>query len=399
MDGETESAFASEPTDEPTRRVWEGAPMSAANLFLTPFFLGLAPILGKFAIGAGADPFSIAAIRTVIAAGLLWALYALFARRYITIYPAGLLGCIIVGAINGIGSLFYYSGLGLLDASLVQLINGMYIAFALLLVRAGGEKTDRRVVLRVALAVAAIACIAGLGGGQISGLGVGLMIGSALMFAGTFVLSQYVLYDMPSATATLYILSTMAVVVLIVWGAVGSPLPSGVLADAFPAITALGITTALSRLAMFASVQRFGSIRTAVNAAGEIGVALVLAFFLLGDRLNPAQLVGVILLIASIALVRAKDLQPRSINLNSWLIRDVASLQFQRIAFHRAFGKPDQDNAAHSMSSVTTEELRAIMRMMGARDHVDPLPLPRGVETEAETIPVQTGEPNAERVR
>ena len=39
---------------------------------LTPIFLGVAPIFGKMAINAGADPFSVAALRTLTAIAILW---------------------------------------------------------------------------------------------------------------------------------------------------------------------------------------------------------------------------------------------------------------------------------------------------------------------------------------
>src|SRR5688572_24208993 len=163
----------------------------------TPLFLGVAPIFGKLAIHAGADSFSVAALRTLFAVALLWLVYGLFFRRYIYIYPAGLLGCIVVGFINGIGSLFYYGGLGLLDASMVQLINGLYLVFAVLLTWLGGERVSRRIAIRTGLAVIALVMITGLGSKPANLLGVGLMLGSALMFAGTVILSQYVLYEMP----------------------------------------------------------------------------------------------------------------------------------------------------------------------------------------------------------
>src|SRR5258708_26567541 len=90
---------------------------------MSPIFLGMVPVLGKLALLGGSDPFTVAATRTVIAAAFLWVAYLLFGRRYIYIYPAGLLGCIVVGAVNGIGSLFYYNGLQYLIASVVQLLN------------------------------------------------------------------------------------------------------------------------------------------------------------------------------------------------------------------------------------------------------------------------------------
>jgi hypothetical protein len=61
--------------------------------FATPIFLGMAPIFGKLAITAGADSFTVAAIRTMVAVALLWVVYGLFFRKYIFIYPAGLMGC------------------------------------------------------------------------------------------------------------------------------------------------------------------------------------------------------------------------------------------------------------------------------------------------------------------
>ena len=346
--------------------------------FLTPFFLGMAPVFGKLAINAGADPFSVAAIRTVIAVLLLWLFYALFFRRFIYIYPAGLLGCIVIGAINGIGSLFYYGGLGLLDASLTQLLNGMYLVFAVLLMRLAGEKVDGRMIFRVLLALAALVILTGFGDKPVNWLGVGLMLGSALMFAGTVILSQYVLYEMPSPTVALYVLTTMGVLVTMVWLATAAQNVTVILEVALTPIFLLGITTALSRLAMFAGVKFLGSLQTAVLAITEIGMALALAFVFLDERLTLEQWVGVGLLGASILLVRASDLAPKTFNPGQLLMANISSQQFQWIAFHRAFGKDDDnvDEEANIMATVTTQEMEAIRNMMRANTGpMDPFPI------------------------
>ncbi len=349
-----------------------------AAALLTPMMLGVAPIFGKMAMFAGADPFSVAAIRTVIAAGLLWAVYGLFFRRYIYIYPAGLLGCVVVGAVNGVGSLFFYAGLGRLDASVVQLLNGTYLIFAVILAHISGERPDMRTLVRVGVAFMGLVMITGFGSAPLDWLGIGLMLGSALMFAGTVILSQYVLYEMPSQTAALYVITTMAVVVVVVWAGVGTPLAPGVIDLALAPLILLGVSTALSRLFMFTSIQAFGSLRTAIIAILEIVVALALAFVVLGDRLTPIQTFGAALLILSLLLVRSKDVKPRNMNLNMLLVHDMSGLQFQRIAFHRAFGSPEQDNEFGIMSQITTAELQAIQRMMGAEDGpVNPFPISR----------------------
>ena len=343
------------------------------SAFTTPVFLGLAPILGKFAINAGADPFSVAAIRTVIAVLMLWAIYLLFFRKYIFIYPAGLLGCIVIGMVNGVGSLFYYGGLGLLDASLTQLLNGMYLVFAVLLVRMAGEKVNRRMIVRVLLALAALVILTGFGATPVDWLGVGLMLGSALMFAGTVILSQYVLYEMPSATVTLYVLTTMGVLVTMVWLATVAQNTVYVLDVAFLPILLLGLTTALSRLAMFTGVKLLGSMQTAILAITEIGVAVGLALLFLDEHLTTGQWVGVALMGASILLVRGSDLKARALNPGHLLMANLSHQQFHHIAFHRAFGKEDSDD---TVSTLTTVEMQAIRSMMGAEEGpMDPFPI------------------------
>jgi len=344
--------------------------------FATPILLGMAPIFGKLAIQADVDPFSVAALRTVIAVLLLWTIYLLFFRRFIYIYPAGLMGCIVVGTINGIGSLFYYSGLTHMNASMAQLLNGMYLPLAVLLSSSAGQKVDKRTFFRVLLAVCGLLIVTGFGEQRTDWLGVGLMLGNALMFAGTVILSQYVLYEMPAPTVTLYVLSTMAVVVSMVWMTVGQPLPQATMNQGLAAIFALAVTTALSRLAMFAGVKFMGGIQTAVLSITEIGVALLLAAVILNDRLTGAQWLGVAVLAGSILLIRQRDLLPRGFNPNALIVANMASVQFQRIAFHRAFGTSDTDNESGTMANITTQELALIQRMMGAQTGpIDPFPI------------------------
>lgn len=341
----------------------------------TPVFLGMSPIFGKLAIQAGADAFTVAALRTVLAIGLMWLVYALFFRKYIYIYPAGLLGCIVIGAINGIGSLFYYGGLSMLNASMVQLINGSYLAFAVLLSRLIGQKASMRTLVRVGMAMLALLMITG-NAPTLNWTGIGLMLGNALMFAGTVILSQYVLYEMPAPTATLYILTTMGVVVSMIWMAVAPPTSPADLQTAAVPILCLAVTTALSRLAMFAGVKFLGGMQTAVLGITEIAVSLFLAALVLGDTLTAGQWLGGILLIVSILLIRQQDMLPRGINPSALIVANMASVQFQRIAFHRAFGTHELDNAEGTMTTITTQEMLAIQRMMGAQNGgIDPFPI------------------------
>ncbi|MCL4255509.1 MAG: DMT family transporter, partial [Anaerolineae bacterium] len=272
--------------------------------------------------------------------------------------------------------------------SLAQLMNGMYLVFAVLISRFGGEAVNRRTLIRVGLALFGMLLITGFGSKPINWLGVGFMLANALMFAGTVVLSQYVLYEMPAPTVTLYILTTMGVVVMMVWLATGDPIPAPILEQAIPPIIALGLTTAIARLFLFAGVKILGGMQTAVLAITEIGVAILLAIAFLGDRFTSVQTIGVIILFSGILLIRAKDLRPHGFNPNALVVANMSSVQFQRIAFHRAFGTKETDNEAGIMAQITTQELVAIQRMMGAESGaIDPFPIRKGNQLNASMLP------------
>jgi drug/metabolite transporter (DMT)-like permease len=277
---------------------------------LTPILMGMMPILGKLAIHSGLDPYTLAALRTCFAAGLLWVVYLLFFRKYIYIFPAGLLGTLAVGAVNGFGSLLYYNGLLLLDnASLAQLLNMLYVIFAVLLVSFSGQRISPLTLLRAGIALLAVYLLTAGDAtrGDIHWIGVGLMIGSAFTFALHVVLSQRVMFEMPAPTMALYALTFMGLTVLLARLAYGMtmPLSSG---PALPVgwLYLLGLTgvTALSRVALFSGVRQIGSLQAILLNVAEIGVTLLLALTWLGEQMQPIQWIGVGLLLVSVALSR-----------------------------------------------------------------------------------------------
>jgi hypothetical protein len=105
-----------------------------------------------------------------------------------------------------------------------------------------------------------------------------------------------------------------------------------------------------------------------VLALAEIGVALALAFFVLGDRLTPAQVVGVGFLTVSILLIRPSDILPRGMNPNR-LISNLADVQFQWIAFDQAFGRPSDvvgEDDRPTSPKLSPDELHRLRSMLGA---------------------------------
>lgn len=282
--------------------------------FMTPLLMGLAPVLGKLAIHSGLDPYTLAAVRTCMAAALLWAVYLLFFRKYIYIFPAGLLGTLVVGAVNGFGSLLYYNGLLLLDnASLAQLLNMLYVIFTVLLVRFYGQRISAISLVRTGLALVAVYLLTAWNEttSQVHWIGVGLMIGGAFMYALHVVLSQRVMYEMPAPTMALYALTWMGLVVLaarIIYGA-SQPLVANetVLPDGWVYVTILAAVTALSRVTLFSGVRNIGSLQTILLNVAEIAVTLLAANLWLNEHMQPIQWAGVAVLVFSVLLSRWDD--------------------------------------------------------------------------------------------
>jgi drug/metabolite transporter (DMT)-like permease len=277
---------------------------------LTPLFMGMAPVFGKLALHTGFDPYTLAAIRTCLAALALWVVYLLFFRRYTFIFTAGLLGTVAVGVVNGLGSLLYYNGLYHLDnASLAQLLNMLYVIFAMLLTRIYGQQISTLSILRALLALLAVCLLVGLGEvrGQVRWLGVGLMLGGAFMYALHVVLSQRVMFEMPAPTMTLYALTWMGLTVLLARLIFGGLSAASWGPDVFQGwwfVLGLTAVTALSRVTLFAGVRHLGTVQTILLNVAEIGVTLLAAFFWLGERMSGAQWGGVLLLLVSVLLSR-----------------------------------------------------------------------------------------------
>jgi len=276
----------------------------AAAALVSGLFAGLAPILGKLAYQAGVDPITFVALRTALAAGLLWFFYLLFWRKHIAIGWQNLAGCVGMGIANGLGSLLYYSGLALVDASLGHLLYSMYPFWVFLFLSAAGHPVSRTAILRLGLVLLSAFLLTWQGGSMSNALGVTLMIGAGALYGFHLVLGQWTLVDVDPRTVTLYGLTTMAVVVGIPYLARGGS-PEPVSMAGWTAILLHAIfPTALARLLVFAGLQRIGGIQTALLSLAEPLVAVSLAFLLLGESFTLQQWAGVALFLVSVLLLR-----------------------------------------------------------------------------------------------
>jgi drug/metabolite transporter (DMT)-like permease len=298
-----------------------------AALF-SAFFLGMAPVFGKQAINAGMPPLGVVALRTLFATLLLFGVMYVFQRKYLYIYPAGLIGCALAGFINGWGSLLYYSALGRIGAGVGQLLYSLYPLFVVFWLFLDQQPPTRLTLFRLLLAAPAVYLLIQTGSDGLDLLGMLMMIGAAALYALHLPINQRVLFDIPAPTVTLYTLLAMSAAVVPVY------LFSGTLAD-FPATTefvgplaALTLVTFFSRLMLFTGVKHIGGLQTALLGLGELVVTLFFSQFWLGENLTAQQWLGAGLLGLSLFLVafdKGAPPRPRRGGLLSWLTANPAA--------------------------------------------------------------------------
>ncbi|RJP51109.1 MAG: DMT family transporter [Anaerolineaceae bacterium] len=277
---------------------------------VSAFLLGLAPVLGRQAILSGFSPLAVVALRTGFAAALLFLIVAIFKRPFLYIYPVGFAGCMLAGAINGFGSIFYYMALARLPASIGQLLYSLYPFFLALWMLLDRHPLNRMTVFRVSLATLAVMLLTGGTSASIDWVGVGMMLVGALFYALHLPINQRVLYEVPAPTVTLYTLLAMSAVVIPAFLIFDPQLPASNVS--WWPVVGLAFVTFFARLALFLGVKHIGGMQTALLGLSELLVAVVFSHIWLGESLTFVQWLGAAGLAISLFLVRSDPTPPSS---------------------------------------------------------------------------------------
>lgn len=273
--------------------------------FSSAFFLGLAPVFGKLAINQGFTPFAVVALRTSGAAIILLIVILLFYRQFLYIFPVGLAGCMLAGAINGLGSLLYYLALGRLNASVGQLLYSLYPFFVALWLMLDHQSPSRLTFIRIGLATIAVLLLTSIPERSADPIGVLMMLGAAILYAMHLPINQRVLFEAPAPTVALYTLLAMSAVVVPAYFLFDRQFP----ATNVPWLPVAGLTlvTVFSRIALFLGVKKIGGMQTALLGLGELLIAIVFSNIWLGENLSLLQWIGALALAMSLILVMLEN--------------------------------------------------------------------------------------------
>jgi drug/metabolite transporter (DMT)-like permease len=258
------------------------------------FLLGLAPVFGRWAILSGFSALLTVALRTSLAAAMIFIILLLFRRQFLYIFPVGLAGCFLAGAINGLGSLLYYVSLSELPASVGQLLYALYPIFVALFSVLDKQIISRLTILRMALAFLAVFLLITPDGEKLALWAVLMMIGSAALYALHIPINQRVLYEIPAPTVTFYTLLAMSLVTLPAYLIFDRQLP-GESVDWLPLIL-LTLVTFASRFTLFLGIKKIGGVQTALLGLAEIFITIIVSYILLGEILTNIQWVGATIL-------------------------------------------------------------------------------------------------------
>jgi len=248
--------------------------------------VSVAPVLVKTALGAMADPVTLLALRLLVATVAFWCIFPVLWPGVLRIDQRGLLTCAAVGAANAGSMLCYYVALTRINASVAHMVFSLYPVAALLMLALRGEPVTWLRLGSLGLGLLGVYLLIGPGG-RVDLVGAGLVLASAVLYPLHMTLVQWYLGDYRSQTVALYVVTSMAAILILVrllsfrpW----QPLPAVGWGVVF--ITGL-LSTVVARVALFAGIKRIGSGRSALLGPVETLLTVLWAVLFLGERLLP----------------------------------------------------------------------------------------------------------------
>lgn len=264
-------------------------------------FLGLTPIFGKQSILFGFSPLAVVAIRTTLATILFLLFLLIFRRSFFYIYSLGLVGCLLAGFINGLGSILFYTGLSRIDAGIGQLLYSFYPLFVAFWLFIDRQSISKVTLLRLILSLPGIILLLSNSTKKIDMTGAAMMFGAALLYALHLLINQRVLYEVPAPTVTFYTLLGMSITVCAAFGIFNPSIP--VAETPWWPLIVLGVITFLARFTLFFGVKQLGGLQTSLLGLGELLITLLASQFFLHEILSLNQWIGALLIGLNLVLV------------------------------------------------------------------------------------------------
>jgi drug/metabolite transporter (DMT)-like permease len=295
-----------------------------ALCLLSAAFFGAMPIFGKFAYEAGVTPGALLLVRFSLAATVLAALLLVrpglrrsdlasvsaapraapaLSRRSVVVIAVGL------GAIGyaAQASLFFLA-LQRMDASLLSLVFYTYPALVTMAsVLLGRDRmTPGRALALVTASGGAALVLVGAGAANFHPVGAALALGAAIVYTTYILVSDTVVHRLPPVVLSTLVMAgataTLGAQAVVTGGVALDFGPSGWFWLGCIAV----VSTVGAMLAFFAGLRRTGPSTAAILSTFEPVVTTALASLTLGEFLSGVQLIGGVLVLASVVVLQLR---------------------------------------------------------------------------------------------
>jgi drug/metabolite transporter (DMT)-like permease len=273
------------------------------------------PTLVKQILATGLDAIDIAIWRFIFATAFMWALILLRRRGQ----PAPESGSVPrvkmmgMGLLLGTAALAAFFGLERIPASTYVLIFYCYPVMVAVFSKLIGAPVPARFWLSLPLTLLGLALtlpdLTGLFSGSTDPIGILMALTNALAVAVYYMASNRLMRGRSSfVESSTWTITGALVLMLVLLVARGVQVPTG--AGWFYLLALAFVSTIVPTFTLMHGIQLLGAARASMVSMAEPAISLVLAFFLLGDRLLPLQVVGAVLIISSVILLQLPSRRP-----------------------------------------------------------------------------------------
>jgi len=265
----------------------------------------VAPIFGKVAYAHGVESFALLALRFASAALVVWVLVLVLGGHGDVGRPASgtVLRVLALGALVLPAEVtLYFASLHRIGAGLAEVLLFLYPMWVVLITAVVLRQQVTRLVVGCSLVAVAGATLTVGAVSGVDGVGVLLAVGASFGFACYVVLSGRLVHGVGSILTTALITTGAAVTFSVAALVTGSQGPT----DAAGWAATLGLSlvgTVVSFLLLTLGLARMPSTDASVVSTVEPAVAVLLGVLLLGEPIGLLQVVGVALVLGSVAVL------------------------------------------------------------------------------------------------
>ena len=277
-------------------------------VFMAGVCWGSAGVLSKLLMNLGFTPEVVAMYRVLLGFTLLLPIFLVFKFNLLKVEKRQLIFLALGGAIGvALGIIAYFYAVKLISASIAVILLYTYPVFVLIFSRKFlGEKVTRLKVLAAVLVL--IGCFLTVKGYNLPSVKLnfaGILIGlvSSLSFTFYTILSRFMLSNISEETVTFYTLGFGGVILLMINILTGNASPILNVKFWFLILLLAIIPTVLAFTFFIFGLKNVEAGRAGVYTTSEIISALILAYAILGERLEVLQLIGALVVFFSILII------------------------------------------------------------------------------------------------